>query len=128
MKKSLLFVLLSVAAATSACGHSDGGAVTGAVCPTPSTLTYVNFGKAFMTKYCVECHDAAKTGAARKGAPEFHDFDTQLGIKQVADHVDEYAGSGPSATNEIMPEAGSRPIPTLAERKQLSEWIACQLP
>jgi hypothetical protein len=110
----------------SACGsHDEAGKPTGATCPTTpaSTLTYDNFAKGFMTKYCVECHDSAKKGAARKGAPEFHDFDSVLGIKQVGDHVDEYSGSGPDATNEIMPEIGAKP--TLDERKKLSEWIAC---
>ena len=106
--------------------HSVEAKATGATCPQGSSLTYTSFGKAFMEKYCVSCHAASKTGAARNGAPEFHDFDTLLGIKQVADHVDLYAGAGPSATNELMPEGD--PAPTLAERKQLSEWIACGLP
>jgi hypothetical protein len=124
MKKvTAVFLLLGLSLA--AC-HSDSheGQLTGAICgSSPSALTYANFAKDFMTKYCVECHDSNKAGAARKGATEFHDFDTLLGIKQVGDHVDEYAGSGPKATNELMPEVGAKP--TLSERQKLSEWIAC---
>ncbi len=127
MKKILFVSMVAALVASAACGdHAEEGQPTGAVCPTPATLTYVNFGKAFLDKYCVECHDANKSGAARQGAPEFHDFDTLVGLKQVADHADEYAGSGPAATNLLMPtENGTRPIPTLAERVQFSEWIAC---
>jgi hypothetical protein len=118
-------VIVWIALSLAACGSDvHEGKLTGAICGfNPWALTYTNFAKDFMTKYCVECHDSNKIGAARKGATEFHDFDTLLGIKQVGDHVDEYAGSGPKATNELMPEVGAKP--TLAERQQLSEWIAC---
>src|SRR5690349_4486206 len=91
-----------------AMGHGGGccegdeevlGPPTGTVCPPTSTLTYANFGQQFMTQYCTRCHSSTLTGAARMGATEAHDFDTQLGIKQVGDHVDEAAGAGPDATN-----------------------------
>jgi uncharacterized membrane protein len=107
--------------------HHEGGEPTGAQCPSGSTLTYQSFGKAFMDTYCVSCHDSQKSGAARKGAPAFHDFDTAEGVKRVAEHVDEYAASGPNATNEMMPE-GNGPVPSLAERQMLGEWIACGAP
>jgi hypothetical protein len=115
-------------------GHGGGcceeaeinGPPTGAVCPTPSTLTYNNFGKQFMESYCTRCHDSAKTGDARMGAPEFHDFDTLFGIKAVSNHIDEVAASGPNATNDAMPE--ENPKPSLAERQMLGEWIACGMP
>lgn len=118
-----------------AIGHGDGccageesvlGPSTEAVCPPTSTLTYANFGQAFMTNYCTRCHSSTLTGAARNGAPEFHDFDTQLGIQQVGDHVDQTAGSGPAATNDQMPP--DNPRPTMMERQQLAEWIACGAP
>jgi cytochrome c5 len=129
--KKLMSVAIVALLGLAACDdhHAVAGAVTGATCPQGSTLTYTNFGKGFLDKYCVECHDANKTGAARKGAPEFHDFDTLSGFKSVSDHADEYSGSGPSATNVLMPEVdGTRPIPTTAERAQLSQWIACGSP
>ena len=110
------------------CSHDEGvlGPPTEATCPTGSTLTYANFGQQFMTDYCTRCHSSTLSGTARMGAPAFHDFDTQLGVQQVADHIDETAGSGPAATNQGMPPDGAKP--TLEERQKLAEWIACGAP
>lgn len=116
-------------------GHGDGccaddetvlGPATGATCPPTSTLTYATFGKPYMESYCTRCHSSTLTGEARMGATAFHDFDTQLGVRQVADHVDQAAGSGPNATNDQMPPDGA--MPSLAEREMLAEWIACGAP
>jgi uncharacterized membrane protein len=117
-----------------AMGHGDGccgsesvlGPPTEAVCPPASTLTYANFGQPFMEQYCTRCHSSTLSGDARMGAPEFHDFDSQLGVQRVADHVDQAAGAGPASTNDSMPPGGARP--TLAERQMLAEWIACGAP
>jgi len=110
------------------CSEEEGvlGPATEATCPTTQTLTYANFGAPFMEQYCTRCHSSTLSGDARMGAPEFHDFDTQTGILNVAEHIDEAAGSGPAATNEGMPPTG--PFPTLEERQQLAEWIACGAP
>jgi uncharacterized membrane protein len=103
------------------------GPPTESVCPPGgSTLTYASFGQPFMENYCTRCHDQARTGAARHGAPTFHDFDTLFGIKAVAPHIDETTAAGPAATNDGMPNDGKGP--TLEERKQLGEWIACGMP
>ncbi len=124
---SLLFVF--------ATGHGDGccagkeavlGPPTETTCPPASSLTYANFGQAFMTSYCTRCHSTTLTGSARKGAPLYHDFDTQLGVQSVANHVDEAAASGPAAMNDQMPPDGAKP--TLEERQKLAEWIACGAP
>ena len=101
------------------------GPLTGATCPSGSTLTYDNFGAPFMAAYCTRCHDSALTGADRHGAPAYHDFDTFGGIIAVADHVDWWAGAGPAAENTLMPP--DAPAPSLDERYQLSEWLACEL-
>jgi len=121
---------------TFAMGHGGGGCCSGdeavlgpsteAICPPSPTLTYANFGESFMTNYCTRCHSSTLTGADRMGAPAFHDFDTLLGVKQVADHVDQSAGAGPAATNDQMPPDGA--TPTLEERQMLAEWIACGAP
>lgn len=110
------------------CGGEEDvfGDPTGSTCPQGSTLTYNNFGKAFMEQYCTRCHSSELTGSARNGAPSFHDFDTLPGIKAVSDHIDETTAAGPSSTNEGMPEDGAKP--TLMERQQLGEWIACGMP
>jgi hypothetical protein len=102
------------------------GPPTESVCPSDSALTYENFGKPFMEDYCTRCHAANLRGADRQGAPSFHDFDTIFGIRVVFDHIDETTASGPAATNTSMPP--DRPAPSLSERKQLGEWIACDMP
>ena len=79
-----------------------------------------------METYCTGCHASTLTGEARMGAPAFHDFDTVEGIRMVADHIDQMAGSGPEATNTGMPI--DEPKPTMLERQQLAEWIACGAP
>jgi hypothetical protein len=102
------------------------GPPTESVCPPGSTLTYENFGQPFMESYCTRCHATTLRGSARQGAPSFHDFDTLFGIKVVFDHIDETTAAGPAATNTSMPP--DKPAPTLDERKQLGEWIACGMP
>ena len=112
---------------SSADHHGNDGAEssTGAVCPEGSTLTYESFGKSFMEKYCVTCHSTALEGAAaRKGAPEGHDFDLLEGILPAAEHIDQYAAIGPNASNQKMPPTD--PKPTDEERTQLGQWLACE--
>jgi len=104
------------------------GPPTESVCPDGgTTLTYANFGKTFMESYCTRCHAASRMGSDRHGAPSFHDFDTLFGIKAVSDHIDETTAAGPAATNKGMPNDDG-PSPTTEERKQLGEWIACDMP
>lgn len=130
-----IFTLLVLVAA---CG-SDSPTPTGTVCPDPDPmdLTYDNFGKPFMEKYCNMCHSSTLPHSERNGAPLYHDFDSLLGVMRVPDHIDEQAGSGPDATNTFMPpgECPATPgaklsvlcmQPTQAEREQLSKWIACE--
>ena len=102
------------------------GPPTESECPQGSTLTYDNFGKPFMEKYCTSCHHSDLTGSARMGATPFHDFDTIYGIRAVSEHIDFTSAAGPAATNDSMPP--DDPFPTLMERKQLGEWIACGMP
>ncbi len=110
------------------CGEEEEhGEPTGAECPPASTLTYANFGQAFFEEYCLGCHSESVTGTDRNGAPDDHNFDTVAEIRTFHEHIDEMAGSGPDATNEFMPE-GDGEIPTLAERQQLAEWLACGSP
>jgi len=130
----MITILLVLAACT-----GPSAEPTGTTCPDPDpmTLTYDNFGKPFMAKYCTWCHDSSLSRSKRNGAPLFHDFDTLVGVLQVQNHVDEQAGSGPDATNELMPPdrcpstiGGAIDVdcmkPTLAERRQLAEWLACE--
>lgn len=108
------------------CHHEHAGVPTQAVCPTPQTLTYANFGQAFMQSYCLRCHSSSVQGGARNGAPSDHNYDVLSDIRSLADHIDLHAGSGPAGTNEEMPEGD--PKPTVAERAKLSQWLACGAP
>ena len=85
MKSIAIALGLCAALTLTACG--EHGEPTGSVCPSPPTLTYVNFGKPFMDTYCVDCHSSTKTGAARHGAPAFHDYDTVEGVRQTIEHT-----------------------------------------
>ena len=112
-----------IAAGVAACPGPDPEP-TGATCPPGSTLTYESFARPFMESYCTRCHSSTLTGDDRMGAPLFHDFDTETGILNVAEHVDEEAAAGPNAVNKIMPPDGAEP--SEAERFQLGEWLACE--
>jgi len=104
------------------------GPLTESVCPPTQTLSYENFGKGFMESYCTECHDSHKRGEERQGATSFHDFDTIYGIRAVHEHIDFTTAAGPTGVvNDSMPPDGE-PAPTLEEREQLGEWIACGMP
>ncbi len=104
------------------------GPPTESTCPPTQTLSYENFGMAFMTSYCTECHDSQKRGADRQGATSFHDFDTVYGIRAVSEHIDLTTAAGPTGiVNDSMPPDG-HPAPTLEERTKLGEWIACDMP
>ncbi len=117
-------------------GHGDGccadeevlGPPTEAPCPPTSTITYENFGKAFMEDFCTSCHSSTKTGADRNGATLDHDFDTLVGIRAVANHIDQAAGIGPASANRNMPPAEETSQPADGDREKLAEWIACGAP
>jgi uncharacterized membrane protein len=121
----LTALALALALVVAACGSDDGGAPTGSTCPDGSTLTYESFGAQFMDDYCTRCHSSELTGEDRNGAPLNHDFDTLAGVLAVADHIDEEAAAGPDSVNTAMPPRA--PKPTEEERRQLGEWLACEV-
>lgn len=124
MARSAL-IPVAIALAIAGCSSNATRQPSGSVCPPDSTLTYEGFARPFMEMYCTECHSSELHGADRKGAPLFHDFDSEFGIVVVGDHVDEYAAAGPDAVNTMMPPGD--PKPTLEERQQLGEYVACAL-
>lgn len=122
------FVTLVSAGCSDGRGGADGAA-TGSTCPPSSTLTYESFAQPFMARYCTSCHSQELTGASRRGAPSDHNFDSRLGIAEVAAvHLDSQAAAGPNAVNTAMPPDDFEPMPTEAERRQLGEWLACEQP
>lgn len=130
-----LLLTTAISAMAASCGDhhpADEGVAgpvgppTKAVCPTPATTSYENFGKDFMARYCLRCHSSQVKGAARQGAPDDHNFDSIDEVQGLRDHIDQKTGSGPAATNTDMPR--NDPKPTLDERKKLAEWLACGAP
>lgn len=122
-----------------ACTNPPSHTPTKTVCPSPDpgTLTWDNFGQQFMATYCTDCHASTLKRADRNGAPLYHDYDTLIGVLEIPDHIDSYAGSGPAAHNTLMPPGQcpsvpggplnrSCPEPTDAERTNLAMWIACE--
>jgi hypothetical protein len=113
-------------------GHDEGhlepiGDPSGATCPGDSTLDYETFGAPFFEMYCTRCHSSELEGLDRNGAPAGHDFDSLPGILLVADHVDQYAAAGPDSVNTMMPPATDPgPKPSMEEREDLGQWLACE--
>lgn len=144
------FAILGVLLVACTSGHPTP---TGTVCPTPdpTAMGYDTafdpgcspadtsgacFGKQFMDKYCIQCHDSKLPISERNGAPFLHDFDTLEGVMRVTNHIDEQTGIGPDAENHFMPPKScpstpGGPLdtdcaqPTDDERTQLALWIAC---
>jgi uncharacterized membrane protein len=131
----LLLVSFLVALGSISCGeddplcaeeeheHEHEGTASGAMC-NGSTLTYENFGRAFMETYCTRCHSSSLSGDARNCAPSDHNFDTLDEIITYRDHIDEAAAAGPGSVNTAMPPSGTPP--TEQERRDLGTWLACE--
>jgi len=90
---------------------------------TSCTLTYANFGQAFLTKYCIKCHASTAVGAARQGSPDGVNFDTpELAAKFAASILNR------TVTKADMPPAWINPQPTADERAKVQTWINCEYP
>jgi uncharacterized membrane protein len=105
------------------CGEGES---TGAACPTDNTLTYQNFGQAFMGTYCLRCHNEALTGSARNDAPNDVNFNTVEQVRAESTDIDKLSGASDSVTNTEMPPDGE--MPSVEDRKKLSQWLACGAP
>jgi hypothetical protein len=99
------------------CSGDGPGDSTGSTCPTDSTLTYANFGEAFMSNHCLACH--------RAGGSETPTLGTLAQVRANRDIIDRSAAAGPKAVNTYMPDGNSVPE---SERRQLGEWLACGAP
>lgn len=108
-----------LANALAACAPAD--AYEDASCPEGgTTLTYENFGQAFIDRECQYCH--ASWVEDRKGAPMEYTFDDHASVLHFADHI--YDRS--AASNRSMPPGPDDP--SQDERDDLAEWIACGAP
>jgi uncharacterized membrane protein len=83
-----------------------------------TTLTWSNFGSDFMGRHCIVCHN---TSARAQAGVRLH---TVEGVRRNARLVSSTAGTGRS-----MPiGSNDEPLPTDAERAQLTEWVSCGAP
>lgn len=87
-------------------GDAGASGDAGGACP-----TYENFGRMFMSRYCISCH----MGAA---APRMVRLDTLAGV--VAEKA---AIQREAVTSMAMPASG--PTPSAAERQKLGQWLNC---
>jgi mono/diheme cytochrome c family protein len=112
--KALHVLCVALASASVlACGDGLGDA-TGSTCPEDSTLTYANFGQAFIQSNCLSCHGS--------GGPESPTLATLEQVQSHIDEIDRAAAAGPNTTNTFMPEGASV---STEERRKLGEWLAC---
>ena len=131
--------LLVLSFTLAACTNTAIPTPTKAVCPSPDpgTLTWDSFGQKFMADYCTACHSSTLNHSQRNGAPLYHDYDTLVGVMQLPDHIDQYAGAGPAADNTLMPPSRCPtnpggpldrdcPQPTQEQRTNLSVFLACE--
>jgi len=89
-----------------------------AECPPEGTeLTFENFGKPFLDKYCNYCHGAAVLD--RQSAPPAYVFETPEQIEKWADRIFVRA----AGSNESMPPGPDDP--PREEREKLAEWLGC---
>jgi hypothetical protein len=111
--KRALFILLMLVAAVAACSWED---MSSFPCPDAGTpLTYDNFGKDFMTTYCVRCHGGPNGYSSRA----FTDVDT---IRAQAADIFRNAAED----NVTMPPGPDDPPKD--ERYKLAEWLSCGAP
>jgi hypothetical protein len=89
-------------------------------CPNGSLLTYENFGEAFLTRYCTDCHARDLTGENRFGAPEEINLDRPQDVSTWRSLILTTAGAGEKSS---MPP-GARNISS-SERSRLVEWLNC---
>lgn len=120
-------VLALLVIALAGCGENVIGEDTAGSCPPTDPPTFTNFGEAFFTAYCLDCHSQNKRGDERNGAPVTIDFDTRSLVRENTSRIDRQAAFGPAAMNRLMPLSDHAAQPTDAERIRLGEYIGCEI-
>lgn len=110
--------VLSFALILGACGGEDPPD------PCVDAPTYTNDIAPLIADHCLACHDEAKVGAARNGAPaerNFNDFDLlEPHIADVADVIT--SGRMPPATATVVEALTSE------DRSLVADWRSCDYP
>ena len=112
--KRLIYVLLLLCASCNYMEMKDHACPTGG-----TTLTYENFGKGFMDRYCQGCHGSIDH---RDGAPSGYDFGSPEAIRKYKERI--FVRS--AAVNTTMPPGPDDP--PMDERAKLADWLACGAP
>lgn len=107
-----LFSLLAALAALALAGCPLG------VCPDDSEVAWEDVEPIF-TAHCTRCHDSARTGGERAGAPEGIDFDNPEAALVGA------SLSWTKVRAGTMPPSGALDE---ADQELLREWWACEGP
>jgi len=112
-----------------AVGCTTSPSSTTVTCPTTNPPTYASFGQTFFATFCTPCHSASNVGsAARNGAPDGLNFDTEAEVAANAEDINMMAGVGPNGPNHTMPYMPG-PVttpPTDAQRTTLAQFLACE--
>lgn len=83
-------------------------------------VTYDNFGKAFLEKYCTKCHVSTKTTMmTRMGAPAGSDFDKVEAVQQYKDKIVQLV-----TVKKSMPPVAPKPADD--EKAKLKTWLECE--
>ena len=102
--------LLAVALAACATNPSSGITSADVTCPPDSTLTYENFGSAFLADNCLSCHTSQQRPTLA----------TQPSVQANTTAIIDVA-----VISTKMPNNGPMAI---EERQMLGEWLACGAP
>ena len=90
-------------------------------CPQGTALTWQNFGRFYLRKYCASCHAAAVSGDDRRGAPADVSFDSAADALAFRTVMLKVAAPADGA----MPPGVVVPV---AERAMFREWLNCGAP
>jgi uncharacterized membrane protein len=91
-------------------------------CPKGTSLTYGNFGEAFLLSYCTMCHSSALPQEQRAGATEGVNFDAAGDVALWRASILARVVPGAAAP---MPPAANVPA---TESALLQEWLNCGAP
>ena len=88
-------------------------------CDRDPPLTYDNYGKAYLGKWCTGCHSSLVRENQRSGAPLGVNFETSQDIMAQVKEIDET-----EVQTDYMPPGGGA---SEAESEALGEWLRCQV-
>jgi hypothetical protein len=89
-------------------------------CVRDPPLTYENYGRGFLGKWCTGCHSSLLRPDQRNDAPLGVDFDTWAGVLEWADRIE--ARGVPESGG--MPPAGGA---SAEDREIFAEWLHCEV-